>query len=135
MNNSASGLQRTGQPKWVQLIEKAVKLSSLSLLNQAAVLAVTPAHGRGDAWRNVTATVSPTLNDSSCPTERQKGGKALKRGLKTKPTIGTPTIIEINPPRMKINLSKKVRLDIFPRFPLSMRRLFSLMAHFPQPAR
>jgi hypothetical protein len=49
MNNWASGRQRTGQPRWVQLVEKTMKLSALSRLNQAAVLAVTPAQGKGEA--------------------------------------------------------------------------------------
>ena len=49
MNNCASGRQRTGQPRWVQLMEKAVKLSVFSRRSQAAVLAVTPAQGSGEA--------------------------------------------------------------------------------------
>src|ERR1700722_13536163 len=113
MNNCASDRQRTGQPKWVQLVEKAVKLSALSRRSQAAVLAVTPAQGRGEDCRKGTATVSPILKESTLPTGRQTGGKVLKRGLKIKPIMGIPTTAVIKPARVKISLSKKLRREIF----------------------
>src|SRR5262249_42858704 len=86
-----SANHRTGHPRCVQFTENAVKFVSFSRRSQAAVRAVTPDHGRGDASSKVTLTVSPTLNWSTAPTARQVRGGLRVSGETRNPITGTPT--------------------------------------------
>src|SRR6266576_1154344 len=58
MKRSAPSSHRTGQPRCVQLAEKAMKLSSLTRRSQTPLFAVTPAQGSDEGSVTVTATVA-----------------------------------------------------------------------------
>src|SRR5262249_38122221 len=92
MNRSASGSQRTGHPRCVQLAEKAMKLSALTRRSQTPLFAVTPAHGSGEGSVTVTATVLPSSKSSGLPMVTQFSGGFRKKGARINPTNGTPTI-------------------------------------------
>ena len=68
---------------------KAVNCSASSRRSHAAVRAVTPAHGSGDASSKTTLTVSPTVNPSTGPTARQTRGASRVSGESRKPMTGT----------------------------------------------
>ena len=84
MNKLASASQRTGQPRCVQLMEKAMKVSAFTRRSHAALRAVTPAHGNGEASSYCTAVVSPILKDSTFPTERQTSCLRFKKRRENK---------------------------------------------------
>src|SRR4051794_38515770 len=88
MNSLAFSSQRTGQPRWAQLTEKAMNSVSVARLSQAELFDVTPAQGSGDASTNTTLTVSPTLNELSFPTLRHSRGVSRKSGATTNATPG-----------------------------------------------
>src|SRR5438309_350222 len=90
MNSAAPGSHRTGQPRWVQLTEKAMNESWVSRRSHAAVRATTPAQGSGEASIKDTLTVVPIWNDSTRPTARHACGCRSKNGASRKPTNGTP---------------------------------------------
>src|SRR5262249_45052570 len=92
MNKSASGSQRTGHPRCVQLAENAMKLSSLTRRSQTPLFAVTPAHGSGEGSVTVTATVLPISKSFDLPIVTQFSGGFRKKAATMKPTKGTPTI-------------------------------------------
>src|SRR5665213_289900 len=111
MNKLASASQRTGQPRWVQLIEKAMNVSAFTRRSHAALRAVTPAHGNGEASSYFTAVVSPILKDSTFPTERQTSCVRLKNGARIKPTTGTVTINAPIPPTARLNRARNFRRE------------------------
>src|SRR6185437_16978344 len=90
MKIRAPGIQRTGQPRCEQFTAKATKSLSPVRRSQAALLAVMPAQGSGDASIRLTLVVSPTLKSASLPTARQAMGTFWKSGPRVNPTIGTP---------------------------------------------
>src|SRR5665213_2352414 len=111
MNRFASASQRTGQPRCVQLMEKAIKVSAFTRRNHAALRAVTPAHGNGEASSYFTAVVSPILKDSTFPTERQTSCVRLKNGARMKPTVGTARINAPTPPMARLNRARNLRRE------------------------
>src|SRR5580693_8406168 len=106
MNRFALGSQRTGQPRCVQLMEKAMKVSAFTRRSQAALRAVTPAHGKGEASSYFTAVVSPILKDSTLPTERQTSCLRTKNGARIKPAIGTAKIKAPTAPAARLNRAR-----------------------------
>src|SRR6202030_4097289 len=92
MKRSAPSSQRTGQPRWVQLAEKAMKLSSVTRRSQTPLFAVTPAQGSDDGSVTVTATVLPIWKSSGLPSVTHFCGTLRKKGATMNPTNGTPTI-------------------------------------------
>src|SRR5664279_4704301 len=111
MNRLASFNQRTGQPRCVQVMAKAINSSSLSRRNQAAVLAVTPAQGSGEASSKTTEDVSPILNPSTLPTERHTAGGFRNNGAKMKPINGTLSIKVPIPPAARLKRARNFRLE------------------------
>src|SRR5665213_772934 len=111
MNKLASASQRTGQPRWVQLIEKAMNVSAFTRRSHAALRAVTPAHGNGEASSYFTAVVSPILKDSTFPTERQTCGLRLKNGARIKPAVGTARIKAPIPPTTRLKRARNFRRE------------------------
>src|SRR5438094_9335694 len=94
MNKSASGSQRTGQPKCVQLTENAMNSVSFVRRSHNALFAVMPAHGSDDGSLTITLTVFPTSKSAMLPTETHLPVVFRKIGATTKPTRGTPRIGE-----------------------------------------
>src|ERR1043166_2861948 len=92
MKRSAPSNQRTGQPRCVQLAEKAIKLSALTRRNQTPLFAVTPAQGSDEGSVTVTATVLPSSKSSGLPNVTHFSGTFRKNGATMNPTKGTPTI-------------------------------------------
>src|ERR1035437_9437013 len=139
MKRLASLSQRTGQPKCEQLIAKAMKSSAVIRLNQAALLAVTPDQGSGGASWKVTAIVSPTVNCSTLPTERQVAGGLRNSGARTKPTTGAASRTAVALPRTILMPSRNCRRDTsgrlapLPGWPAS--RLLSFMTYISYPPR
>src|SRR5579864_1842774 len=91
MKRRASGNHRTGQPRCVQFTAKAANSLSPVRRSHAALWAVMPAQGRGDASVRVTTVVSPILKSPSLPTARQTIGTFRRSGARTNPTNGTPS--------------------------------------------
>src|SRR6476469_10112057 len=114
MKRSAPSSQRTGQQRWVQLAEKAMKLSSVTRRSQTPLFAVTPAQGSDEGSVTVTATVFPTWNSSDLPIVTHSRGTFRKNGATINPTIGTPTIAVQSPTRPMESFSRKRRLLISP---------------------
>src|SRR5215470_8416299 len=136
MNKSASGSQRTGQPRCVQLAEKAMKLSSLTRRNQTPLFAVTPAHGNDEGSVTVTATVLPIWKSFDLPMVTHSRGTFRKKGATMNPTNGTPTIALQSPTRPIDSFSKNRRRLISSRVSVgaddeSVRLVF--MANFRDP--
>src|SRR5215467_12005240 len=92
MNKSASGSQRTGHPRCVQLAANAMKLSSVTRRNQTPLFAVTPAQGSDDGSVTVTATVLPISKSYVLPMDTHFSGTFRKNGARMNPIRGTPTI-------------------------------------------
>src|SRR5215210_4466855 len=109
MNSSAPSIQRTGQPRWVQFAENAMKCSAVSRRSHAEVFAVMPAHGSGDGSSKVIVTVLPTVKSFTLPTGSHVSGVLRKSGAITNPTSGTPSIAAQTPPSMIESFSKKPR--------------------------
>jgi hypothetical protein len=57
--------------------------------SHAALFAVIPAHGSGEASMRLTFVVSPSLKSATLPTTRQTTGTFPTRGPRVKPTSGT----------------------------------------------
>src|ERR1700719_3529387 len=112
MKRSAPSSQRTGQPRWVQLAEKAMKLSSVTRRSQTPLFAVTPAQGSDEGSVTVTATVFPIGKSSGLPSVTHSRGTFRKNGATINPTNGTPTIAVQSPTRPMESLSRKRRLLI-----------------------
>jgi hypothetical protein len=72
-------------------------------------LAVTPAHGSGEAFLKITAVVVPIPKLSTEPTGRQTSGTFSKRGDNRKPTTGMPIIAAAIPLKPMLNLSRNRR--------------------------
>src|SRR5580704_8363559 len=89
MKMRAPGIQRTGQPRWAQLTENAMNSRSPVRRSHAALLAVIPAHGSGEASTRLTFVVSPSLKSPTLPTVRQTMGPFWSRGARVNPTSGT----------------------------------------------
>src|SRR5881394_3396289 len=104
MKRSASSSQRTGQPRWVQLAEKAMKLSSVTRRSQTPLFAVTPAQGSDEGSVTVTATVFPIWKSSGLPIVTHSRGTFRNNG--------TPTIAVQSPTRPMDSFSRKRRLPI-----------------------
>src|SRR5947208_7231477 len=109
MKRSASSSQRTGQPRWVQLAEKAMKLSSVTRRSQTPLFAVTPAQGSDEGSVTVTATVFPIWKSSGFPIVTHSRGTFRKNGATINPTNGTPTIAVQSPTRPMESFSKNRR--------------------------
>src|SRR5277367_663876 len=109
MKRFACAIQRTGQPRCAQLTENATNSSSFSRRSQAAVLAVTPAQGRGEASRKVTFTVSPTLNSPFLPTLRHVVADLRKSGATMNPRSGTPRIAADAAPSATLKRARRRR--------------------------
>src|SRR6478672_12206952 len=109
MKRSAPSNQRTGQPRCVQLAEKAMKLSALTRRSQTPLFAVTPAHGSDDGSVTVTATVLPTWKSSGLPIVTHFSGAFRKNGATMNPTSGNPTIALQSPMRAMESFSKNRR--------------------------
>src|SRR3954453_5098932 len=90
MNRSESASQRTGQPRCVQLAEKAMNSLSFTRRNHSALFAVIPAHGRGDGSIIVTLTVLPMLKSVTLPTDTHLPVVLRKIGVTTNPMSGMP---------------------------------------------
>src|SRR5260370_38551714 len=112
MKRSAPSSQRTGQPRWVQLAEKAMKLSSVTRRSQTPLFAVTPAQGSDEGSVTVTATVFPIWKSSGLPIVHHYRGPFRKKGARMNPTNGTPTIAVQSPTRPMESFSKNRRLLI-----------------------
>src|SRR6266481_2637116 len=112
MKRSAPSSQRTGQPRWVQLAEKAMKLSSVTRRSQTPLFAVTPAQGSDEGSVTVTATVLPIWKSSGLPSVTHSPGTFRKSGATINPINGTPTIALQSPTRPIESFSKKRRLLI-----------------------
>jgi len=138
MNSPGDGCQRTGQPKWLQLMVKAMKSWSEVRRSQAAVFAVIPAQGSGDASRKSTAEVAPTLKAPTGPTVRQTPGSLRKSGAKMNPISGRVIIPAPTPARAKETFSRNLRRVISSR--VGSRHgwegsgLLSFMENFGDPA-
>src|SRR5205085_6519540 len=109
MNNSASGSQRTGHPRCVQLAEKAMKLSSLTRRSQTPLFAVTPAQGSDEGSVTVTATVFPIWKSSGLPIVTHSRGTFRNNGATMNPINGTPTIAVQRPTSAMESFSKNRR--------------------------
>src|SRR4029077_628283 len=109
MKRSAPSNQRTGQPRWVQLAEKAMKLSSLTRRSQTPLFAVTPAQGSDEGSVTVTATVLPIWKSSGLPSVTHFSGTFRNNGATMNPTNGTPTIAVQRPTRAIESFSKNRR--------------------------
>src|SRR4029453_3750861 len=109
MNSSASSSHRTGQPRCMQLTEKAMKLSWLTRRNQTALFAVTPAHGSDEGSVTVTATVLPILKTWGLPSVTHSLGTFRKKGATMNPTNGTPIIAVQRPTSAMESFSKNRR--------------------------
>src|ERR1700677_2291115 len=92
-------------------MEKATNVAASTRRNHAAVRAVTPAQGSGEASSNCTAVVVPIANESTLPTARQYSGRRRNKGATTKPAIGTSKTSEPRPKSPKISRSKNFRRD------------------------
>jgi hypothetical protein len=90
-------------------MEKAMKVSASTRRSHAALRAVTPAHGNGDASSYFTAVVSPILNDSIFPTERQTSCLRSKNGARMKPATGSPRIRAPIPLRERLRRARNFR--------------------------
>src|SRR6202030_964265 len=112
MKRSAPSSQRTGQPRWVQLAEKAMKLSSVTRRSQTPLFAVTPAQGSDEGSVTVTATVFPIWKSSGLPIVTHSRGTFRKNGATINPTTGTATIAVQSPTRPMESFSRKRRLLI-----------------------
>src|SRR5438552_7720722 len=112
MKRSAPSSHRTGQPRCVQLAEKAMKLSSLTRRSQTPLFAVTPAQGSDEGSVTVTATVFPIWKSFGLPIVTHSRGTFRKNGATINPTNGTPTIAVHRPTRLMERLSRKRRLLI-----------------------
>src|SRR5438094_9061154 len=110
MKRSAPSSHRTGQPRCVQLAEKAMKLSSLTRRSQTPLFAVTPAQGSDEGSVAVTATVFPIWKSSGLPIVTHSRGMFRKNGATINPTNGSPTIAVQSPTRLLESLSRKRRL-------------------------
>ena len=104
-----SAIQRTGQPRWVQCTEYAVKRVASSRRSHAAVRAVTPDHGSAEASSNRTFTVSPMAKSSTRPTARHTRGSFRVSGARRKPTTGSPSRAPIAPESTTESLERKRR--------------------------
>src|SRR5882724_528569 len=109
MKRSAPSNQRTGQPRCVQLAEKAMKLSSLTRRSQTPLFAVTPAQGSDEGSITVTATVLPIWKSSGLPSVTHFSGTFRKSGAMMNPTNGTPTIAVQRPTSAMESFSKNRR--------------------------
>src|SRR5437660_302104 len=109
MKRSAPSNQRTGQPRCVQLAEKAMKLSSLTRRSQTPLFAVTPAQGSDEGSVTVTATVLPIWKSSGLPSVTHFSGTFRKNGATMKPTNGTPTMAVQRPTSAIESFSKNRR--------------------------
>src|SRR6266516_1910047 len=109
MKRSAPSSQRTGQPRWVQLAEKAMKLSSVTRRSQTPLFAVTPAQGSDEGSVTVTATVFPIWKSSGLPIVTHSRGTFRKSGATMNPIRGTPTIALQSPMRPIDSFSKNRR--------------------------
>src|SRR4029453_3747276 len=109
MKRSAPSNQRTGQPRCVQLAEKAMKLSSLTRRSQTPLFAVTPAQGSGEGSVTVTATVFPILKSFDLPSDTHFSGTFRNKGATTNPIRGNPTIALQSPTRPIDSFSKNSR--------------------------
>ena len=128
MKRSAPSNQRTGQPRCVQLAEKAMKLSALTRRSQTPLFAVTPAQGSDEGSVTVTATVLPIWKSSGLPSVTHFSGTFRKNGATMKPTNGTPTIAVHRPTSAMESFSKNRRrlissgsLKIYERFVPAIR--------------
>src|SRR6185437_5654748 len=109
MKRSAPSNQRTGQPRCVQLAEKAMKLSPLTRRSQTPLFAVTPAQGSDEGSVTVTATVLPIWKSSGLPSVTHFSGTFRKNGATMKPTNGTPTMAVHSPTKAMESFSKNRR--------------------------
>src|SRR4029077_3845569 len=109
MKRSAPSSQRTGQPRWVQLAEKAMKLSSVTRRSQTPLFAVTPAQGSDEGSVTVTATVFPIWKSSGLPIVTHSRGTFRKNGATMNPIKGTPIIALQRPINAIESFSKKRR--------------------------
>jgi hypothetical protein len=118
---------------------KAMKSRSPVRRSQAAVFAVIPAQGSGDASRNSTEEVSPTLKSPTEPTVRQTSGSLRYNGAKMNPIIGSVTIAAPTPASAKETLPRNIRRVISPRFDSRQdwegSGLLSFMENLSDPAR
>src|SRR5665213_26594 len=139
MNRLALASQRTGQPRCVQLMENAMNVSAFTRRNHAALRAVTPAHGSGEASSYCTAVVSPILKDSTFPTERQIFSLRSKNGATRKPTAGIARINAPTPPTATLKRAINFRRESSASEAGQPFELFSVfgsfMANIPNPAR
>src|SRR5437763_11971336 len=109
MKRSAPSSQRTGQPRWVQLAEKAMKLSSVTRRSQTPLFAVTPAQGSDEGSVTVTATVFPIWKSSGLPIITHSRGIFRKKGATINLTSGTPTIAVHRPTSAMESFSRNRR--------------------------
>src|ERR1700757_3471949 len=109
MKRSAPSSQRTGQPRWVQLAEKAIKLSSVTRRSQTPLFAVTPAQGSDEGSVTVTATVFPIWKSFGLPIVTHFSGTFRKKGATMNPTSGNPTIALQRPTSAIESFSKNRR--------------------------
>src|SRR5436190_2935917 len=109
MKRSAPSSHRTGQPRCVQLAEKAMKLSSVTRRSQTPLFAVTPAQGSDEGSVTVTATVFPIWKSSGLPIVTHSRGTFRKNGATINPTNGTPTIAVHRPTSAIESFSKNRR--------------------------
>src|SRR5438309_10691620 len=109
MKRSAPSSHRTGQPRCVQLAEKAMKLSSLTRRSQTPLFAVTPDHGSDEGSVTVTATVLPISKSSGVPIVTHFSGTFRNKGAMMNPTNGTPTIAVQRPTSAMESFSKNRR--------------------------
>src|SRR5207249_5202406 len=109
MKRSAPSSHRTGQPRCVQLAEKAMKLSSLTRRSQTPLFAVTPAQGGDEGSVTVTATVFPIWKSSGLPIVTHSRGIFRKNGATINPTNGTPTIAVHRPTSAMESFSRNRR--------------------------
>src|SRR4029078_11284822 len=109
MKRSAPSNQRTGQPRCVQLAEKAIKLSALTRRSQTPLFAVTPAQGSDEGSVTVTAIVLPIWKSSGLPSVTHFSGTFRNNGATMKPTNGTHTIAVHSPAKAMESFSKNRR--------------------------
>src|SRR5438270_11512020 len=113
MKSLAPSTHRTGQPRWRQLMLKAMNWFSPTRRSHAAVFAVIPDQGSGEGSVKSTLTVCPIANASTLPTGRQREGAGRTSGASTNPSTGMPanapiapaaaTVIRVNTRRREIS--------------------------------
>src|SRR5262249_62037978 len=93
--------QRTGQPRWAQLIANTWNFRSSTRRTQQGMSAVLPSEGLTTGLRNATIRVSPTGNWLSGPSEIQSSALAgLRVGDLRYLTTGTASTAATTPLKM-----------------------------------